>query len=187
MGELPKPEIWQEDTIHTESIYEGKVISLQVDTVKLANGLTVNREIVKHPQVAAIIALVNGKLLVVDQYRKAIEKSQIEIPAGKLEEDEDPLIAAGRELEEETGYRAKKLKLVNSFYTASGFSNQKLFLYFTDELEQGKQSFDEDEDLQVEAITVEQADAYIATGRISDAKTIMAIYVWKLYLLKDKL
>lgn len=175
--------IWREETLHSEPVFQGKIISLQVDTVSLADGRSATREIVRHPGAAAVMALLDGKLLVVEQFRKPLEKCQIEIPAGKLDGDEDPMAAAARELEEETGYRAKDLKLLSAFYTSPGFADEKLYLYFASELAPGKQQLDEDEDIQVEAITLEQAEAYIAEGRISDAKTIMAVYAWKLYAL----
>lgn len=182
MNKDEKQDIWHERTVETKTIFEGKVISLQVDTVALQDGRSASREIVRHPGAAAVMALLDGKLLVVNQFRKPLEKCQIEIPAGKLDIDEDPMAAAARELEEETGYRAKTLKLVSSFYTSPGFADEKLYLYFANELEQGIQHLDEDEDIVVEAISLKQADAYIADGSISDAKTILAVYAWKLYL-----
>ncbi|MGO4107382.1 NUDIX domain-containing protein [Paenibacillus sp. YAF4_2] len=176
-------ELWREETISTEPIFEGKMITLQVDTVAMPDGRTATREIVKHPGAAAVMALLDGKLLVVEQFRKPLEKFQIEIPAGKLDAGEDPLEAAARELEEETGYRADSLKLVSAFFTSPGFADEKLYLYFADQVTLGTQHMDEDEYLQVEAITLEQAEAYIAEGRISDAKTVLAVYAWKLYQL----
>jgi len=173
---------WREETVSTESIFDGKMISLQVDTVALPDGKTATREIVKHPGAAAVMALLDGKLLVVEQFRKPLEKFQIEIPAGKLDPGEDPAVAAARELEEETGYRAEELKLVSAFYTSPGFADEKLYLYFADKVVPGTLNPDEDEYLEIEAITLEQAEAYIAEGRISDAKTILAVYAWKLYL-----
>lgn len=174
--------LWRENTIGTEPIFDGRIISLQVDTVELADGRTATREIVRHPGASAVLALLDGKLLVVEQYRKPMDKFQVEIPAGKLDGDEDPALAAARELEEETGYRPGSLKLISAFYTSPGFADEKLYLYFADELVKGLQNPDEDEDLYVETITMEQADAYIAEGRISDAKTILAVYAWKLYV-----
>jgi ADP-ribose pyrophosphatase len=176
-------ELWREETISTEPIFEGKMITLQVDTVAMPDGRTATREIVKHPGAAAVMALLDGKLLVVEQFRKPLEKFQIEIPAGKLDAGEDPLEAAARELEEETGYRADSLKLVSAFFTSPGFADEKLYLYFADQVTLGTQHTDEDEYLQVEAITLEQAEVYIAEGRISDAKTVLAVYAWKLYQL----
>ncbi|GLX69065.1 ADP-ribose diphosphatase [Paenibacillus glycanilyticus] len=180
-------ELWREETISTEPIFEGKMITLQVDTVAMPDGRTATREIVKHPGAAAVMALLDGKLLVVEQFRKPLEKFQIEIPAGKLDAGEDPLEAAARELEEETGYRSDNLKLVSAFFTSPGFADEKLYLYFADNVTVGTQHTDEDEYLQVEAITLDQAEAYIAEGRISDAKTILAVYAWKLYQLTGKI
>ncbi|NIK67632.1 MULTISPECIES: NUDIX hydrolase [unclassified Paenibacillus] len=176
-------ELWREETISTQPIFEGKMITLQVDTVAMPDGRTATREIVKHPGAAAVMALLDGKLLVVEQFRKPLEKFQIEIPAGKLDAGEDPMEAAARELEEETGYKSDSLKLVSAFFTSPGFADEKLYLYFAENVTSGTQHTDEDEYLQVEAITLEQAEAYIAEGRISDAKTILAVYAWKLYQL----
>ncbi|WP_168119221.1 NUDIX hydrolase [Paenibacillus sp. HB172176] len=179
-------ELNREETVKSDEIFKGKMISLQVDTVALPNGKHATREIVKHPGASAVMALLNGKLLVVEQFRKPLEKCLIEIPAGKLDSGEDPMEAAARELEEETGYRAKKLTLLNSFYTSPGFADEKLYLYFADELEQGVQNPDEDEELIVKAITMEQAEKYLAEGRIDDAKTVLAVYAWKLYIARGQ-
>lgn len=187
MNKKQSADLWREETISTEPIFQGKMISLQVDTVALPEGRTATREIVKHPGAAAVMALLDGKLLVVEQFRKPLEKFQIEIPAGKLDPGEDPLQAAARELEEETGYKAVDLKLLNAFYTSPGFADEKLYIYIAEQVEKGVQRPDEDEDLFVEAITLEQAEAYIVEGRISDAKTILAVYAWKLYNLTGRI
>jgi len=179
--------IWREETISTEHIFTGKVITLQVDTVALPGNRTATREIVRHPGAAAVIALLDDKLLVVDQFRKPLDKFQLEIPAGKLDPNENPMEAAARELEEETGYRAKALKLISSFYTSPGFADECLYVYFAEQVEAGVANPDDDEDLRVEAITLEQAEAYMAEGRISDAKTVLAIYAWKLYRLTGQI
>ncbi|CAG7612206.1 Methanol dehydrogenase activator [Paenibacillus solanacearum] len=175
---------FEEVTLRTEPIFQGKIISLQVDTVQLPNGATATREIVKHPGAVAVLALTDdGRMLVVEQYRKPLEKSQIEIPAGKLDAGEDPLDAAKRELEEETGYRCESLRHISSFYTSPGFADEILHLYASEQLSKGEANPDEDEFLELEAITLEQAQAYMREGRISDAKTVMAVYAWQLYKL----
>jgi ADP-ribose pyrophosphatase len=174
---------FEEITISTEPIFEGKIITLQVDRVQLPNGEIATREIVKHPGAVAVLALLGDKMIVVEQYRKPLEKSQIEIPAGKLEKGEDPLDAACRELEEETGYRCGTIRHISSFYTSPGFADELLHLYATEQLVPGDAKPDEDEFIECEAITLEQAQQYIREQRISDAKTIMAVYAWQLYQL----
>lgn len=174
---------YEEITIRTEPIFQGKIISLQVDHVKLPNGETATREVVKHPGAVAVLAIHEGKMIVVEQYRKPLGRSQVEIPAGKLEPGEDIAEAAMRELEEETGYKCDEVRLISSFYTSPGFADEILHLYVADKLTAGEAKPDEDEFLDCESITYETAKQYIAEGRISDAKTIAAVYAWQLYRL----
>lgn len=179
----PDSKKFEEITLSTTPVFQGKVISLQVDEVRLPNGQTATREIIKHPGAVAVIALIGDKMLVVEQYRKPLEKCLVEIPAGKLDPGEEPLEAAKRELEEETGYRCGSIRLVCSFYTSPGFADEILHLYIAEELTKGEAHLDEDEFLDCDAITLEQAERYIAEGRIGDVKTIMAVYAWRLYRL----
>ncbi|PZE22021.1 NUDIX hydrolase [Paenibacillus xerothermodurans] len=177
---------FEEITISSQPIFEGRVISVHVDTVQLPNGAMSTREIVRHPGAVAVLALLDDRMLVVEQYRKPLERSQIEIPAGKLEPGEDPAEAAKRELEEETGYRCANLKHLSSFYTSPGFSDEILHLYVAEHLVEGNIHLDEDEFLECEAITLEQAQQYIREQRISDAKTVAAVYAWQLYKLTGR-
>ncbi|MDF2922049.1 MAG: ADP-ribose pyrophosphatase [Paenibacillaceae bacterium] len=178
---------FEEVTISTNPIFKGKIISVQVDQVRLPNGETASREIVRHPGAVAVIALVDDRMLVVEQYRKPFEKNLVEVPAGKLDAGEEPLAAAIRELEEETGYRAGNIRLLNSFYTSPGFADEKIYLYLAEELVKGEAHLDEDEFLDCTAITLEEAERYMDEGRIGDAKTIMAVYAWKLYRLTGRI
>ncbi len=173
--------VLDEVTLSTQSIFEGRIISLQVDTVRLPDGNTATREVVRHPGAVAVLALHDGKMLVVDQFRQPLGRCEVEIPAGKLEPGEDPMEAAIRELEEETGYRCGEIKLLESFYTSPGFADEIIHLYVTEDLEIGEMSPDEDEFLELSEITLEEAYRYIKEGRISDAKTMMAVYAWHLY------
>ncbi|WP_199622989.1 NUDIX hydrolase [Paenibacillus alkalitolerans] len=170
-----------EPTVSTKQVFEGKIISLQVDEIELPNGAKATREIVKHPGAVAVIAVVDGKLLVVEQYRKPLERFQVEIPAGKLERGEDPADAAKRELREETGYSCESVKLLHSIATSPGFADEVIHIYAADGLQSGEAEPDEDEFLNVEALTMEEAERYVAEGRICDAKTLLALYAWKLY------
>ncbi|KIL34292.1 ADP-ribose pyrophosphatase [Cohnella kolymensis] len=169
-----------EETLEVKPIFQGRMISLEVDTVRLPNGETSTREIVRHPGAVAVLALVDNKMLVVEQFRKPLDKVQVEIPAGKLDPGEAPETAAVRELEEETGYRARSISHLHSFSTSPGFAEEILHVYFTDDVEKGELKLDEDEFLTCEAITLEQAMEYIRQGRICDAKTLLAVYAWRL-------
>lgn len=168
-----------ETTVSTELIFTGKVISLQIDTVTLPDGTSAKREIVKHPGAVAVLAVHEGRLLLVDQYRQAMGRCELEIPAGKLEKGEDPLEAAGRELQEETGYRSGKLTHLHSFYTSPGFADEIIHLYLAEQLSAGEMAPDEDEFIEVHEATLEEALVFIAEGRIADAKTILAVYIWQ--------
>ncbi|RED61615.1 NUDIX domain-containing protein [Cohnella lupini] len=172
-----------EATLETKPIFQGRMISLQVDTVRLPNGETATREIVRHPGAVAVIAIIDNKMLVVEQFRKALEKVQVEIPAGKLDAFEEPEAAAFRELEEETGYRAKNLVHLHSFSTSPGFAEEIVHLYYTDDLEKGEVQLDDEEFLTCEAISLDQAQDYIKQGRICDAKTLLAVYAWRMLVL----
>lgn len=175
-----------EKTISTEPIFKGKVISLQIDTVELPDGSQAKREIVKHPGAVAVVALVKDRLLLVDQYRQAMGRAELEIPAGKLEKGEDPLEAARRELQEETGYTCGKISLLHSFYTSPGFADEIIHLYVAEELTAGAMSPDEDEFLEIIEATYDEVERYISEGRISDAKTLLAFYHWQLRRLQGQ-
>jgi ADP-ribose pyrophosphatase len=183
----PSHKKFEEVTLNSESIFKGKIISLQVDQVALPNGKTATREIIRHPGAVAVLALLNDTMIVVEQYRKPLERSQVEIPAGKLESGENPLDAARRELEEETGYRSDSVRLISSFATSPGFADEIVHLYLAENLIKGEARPDEDEFLDCEAVTLEQAKQYVKEERICDAKTIMAVYAWEVYRLTGEI
>ena len=178
---------YKEITLQTTPIYSGKIISLQVDQVQLPNGKTASREIVRHPGAVAVLAIYDSKMIVVEQFRKAVEASMIEIPAGKLEPGEDLAEAAKRELEEETGYTCSRIYPIASFVTSPGFADEILHLFAAENLQPGRANPDEDEFLDVSLITLDEALQYIAEGKIRDAKTMMAVYAWRLYQLTGKM
>ncbi|MHA6251039.1 NUDIX hydrolase [Oceanobacillus sp. CAU 1775] len=169
---------FEERTTHTEQIFDGKIISLQVDEVELPNGEKSQREIVKHPGAVAVIPITeDNKIVFVKQYRKPLEKTLIEIPAGKLDNNEQPLAAAIRELEEETGYTTKELSFVTSFYTSPGFANELMYIYITNTLEKLEEPIpgDDDEFIEILELTLDEAKELVEQEKIHDAKTNYAI------------
>lgn len=169
---------FEEKTVHSKPIFSGKVISLQVDEVELPDGKIGKREIVKHPGAVAVIALTpENKIVMVEQYRKALEQSIIEIPAGKLEPGEEPVTTAARELEEETGYQCEEMKHLISFYTSPGFADEIIHLFLAKGLskKENAAACDEDEFVEVMEITLKEAQQYIKENKIYDAKTAYAV------------
>ncbi|BCJ85834.1 NUDIX domain-containing protein [Effusibacillus dendaii] len=169
----------QEPTLKSETIYAGKVVKLQVDTVQLPNGHQAIREIVRHPGAVAILAITdNGKVLLVRQFRKSCGRSLVEIPAGKLEKGEQPFDSAKRELMEETGYTASEWKHLHSMFTSPGFADEVIHLFLARGLRKGKQSLDQDEFLDLMEVDLAEAERLLAANEVADAKTITALYWW---------
>jgi ADP-ribose pyrophosphatase len=167
-----------EITVKSEKIFEGKIVNLRVDTVELQNKKYAKREIVEHKSAVCVLAVNKDKLLLVRQYRKAIEEFLYELPAGILNIAEEPQEGALRELEEETGYRAESIKLLYEFYTSPGFSNEKVYLFEAYELIFKAVNFDEDECIETIEVTKEEAKKMLQTGRITDSKTLIGLMHW---------
>ncbi|MBP1933537.1 ADP-ribose pyrophosphatase [Ammoniphilus resinae] len=177
----------EEKTLKTKEIYHGKIITLHLDEVELPNGKTATREIVKHPGAVAIMALTSDqRMIFVRQFRKPLEKTILEIPAGKLEKGEDPKRCAERELLEETGYTAKQLKQISAFYTSPGFANEFLYLFEAEDLVSGQAEPDEDEFVELTLLNLKEAFEAIERGEIIDAKTVLAVYYWQNQQLQGK-
>lgn len=172
--------IAEEKTISSDRIYTGKVISLKVDTVEIENKGYQKREIVEHQGAVAIVALTDDdKVVLIKQFRKPIEQVIWEIPAGKLEIGETPRECAIRELKEETGYSAKNIKLIHKFFTSSGFSNQKIYIFLATGLTKGEHEFDEYEIIEKYEIDINEARNMVIKNEIEDAKTAIGILLAK--------
>nr|WP_170109725.1 NUDIX hydrolase [Melghirimyces profundicolus] len=170
----------EEKTLNSRIIFEGRLIRVQLDEVELPDGNTSTRELVKHPGAVTVMAVTEeNRMVFVRQYRKPLEKEILEIPAGKLEPGEDPEECARRELEEETGYKAKALKHVVSMYTSPGFADERLHLYEARGLAEGQFRPDSEEFVERVELTLEEAFERMAAGEICDAKTVTALYIWK--------
>lgn len=165
-----------EKTLSSESIYKGKIIDVSRYEVELPNGAKGMRELVHHQGAVGITAVTEeNKMVMVKQFRKPLDRTLVEIPAGKLEANEDPKSCARRELEEETGYSAKKLEYVASFYTSPGFSNEIMHIYFADQLTPGEAHTDDDEFVELMELTLDEALELERRKVIYDAKTVYAL------------
>lgn len=165
-----------EQTSASEHIFSGHIIDVHVDDVTLPNGHTTKRELVKHPGAVGIIAVTpEQNIVLVKQYRKPLEQAISEIPAGKLEPGEDPATCAFRELAEETGYRAGHLQYLTSFYSSPGFCDECLHIYYCDDLTAGRRSPDPDEFVELQEVTLREAEAMVQCQEIYDAKTMYAL------------
>lgn len=180
----------KETEISNKSIFEGRLIDLNVETVSLPNGKTATREVVKHPDASAAIAINEKKeMLLVAQWREPIKQVTLEIPAGLIDPtDASPLDAMKRELNEEGGYKADYWEKLSEFYTSPGFCDEKMYLFYCDTLTklEHKRDLDEDEFLTHKWYSLSDLKALMVEGKIVDAKTIMAITFWENMLLSGK-
>jgi ADP-ribose pyrophosphatase len=167
-GEPPHPA--------SRTIYAGRVVTLNLETVTLPNGATVELEVIHHPGAAAVVPVQeDGSVLLIRQYRHAAGGYIYEIPAGKLDPGEDPGVCAARELEEEIGLRAASLQHLVSFFTTPGFTDEVIHIYQASGFTPGRQKLDEDEVLEVVAFPLEEALVKIREGTIRDGKTIVGL------------
>lgn len=173
----------EEKTIKSRRIHEGKIINLRVDEVILPHGKKAIREIVEHGgAVAAVPLLPEGRIILIRQFRKPVEEIIYEIPAGRLEKEEDPRSCMERELKEEIGYRAGKLKGLISYYPSPGFSSELIHLFLATDLEKKEQSLEEDEFLEIVILRFDEALRMIEEGKIRDGKTIIGLFLAKQFL-----
>lgn len=162
--------------MQSKRIYTGMIVNVNVDTVTLPNGLTVDLEVVRHPGAAAVVPMKDdGTVVLIRQFRHAAAGFIYEIPAGKLHPGEDPAACAARELEEEIGYKAGKLELLSSIFTAPGFTDEVIHIYQATGLMIGQQQLDHDEVLEVIELPLLEAIGMIESGAIRDAKSIVGL------------
>lgn len=168
-----------ETKLDSENIYDGYLLHIKKDKVRLPNGGEAYREWVKHPGAAAVIPYTDqGEVILVRQYRYPIDEVTLEIPAGKLDAaGEDPLECAKRELSEETGYTAQEYKFLTKLATSVGFSDEVIYIYAARGLAVGQQHTDEDEFINVVKVPLQEAVEMVLDGRINDGKSITAIFM----------
>ncbi|MCI5775455.1 MAG: NUDIX hydrolase [Aerococcus sp.] len=173
-----------EKTVSKETIFEGNLLTLEKHDVKLQNGNLSQREIIRHGPAVAIIAINEGKIAMVRQYRKAIEKAILEIPAGLVDPDEDWDVAAKREFEEEVQLSADHWERLVGFYASPGYLDEYLQLYTAKGLHHvaNPKAQDADEHLETVWLTGDECEEAIKSGEICDAKTIYAVSYMRQYL-----
>ena len=163
-------------------VSKGTIIDYYRDELLIPNGHIGMWDHIEHKGAAAALAVLDdGKILMVRQYRNSIERDTLEIPAGGLNPNEDPALAAARELKEETGFVAGHIEKLLSLYTTVAFSNEKIFIYKATDLTKDKQHLDEDEFVNVERYTLDELLEMIKDGTIQDSKTISAILLYAQY------
>lgn len=172
-----------EKLLSSRRVYDGRVINLRVDTVELPDGRTTTREVVEHHGAVAIVPLLDdGRVVLVRQYRRAVGEELLEIPAGTLEQGEDPDECAVRELAEETNYRAGRMERMYFTYLAPGYSSEGMHAYLARDLEPCQGTPDQDEWIDVERVPLAEAVGMIRNGAIKDAKSVAGILMASLLL-----
>ena len=168
------------ERIGRELVHKGAIIDYYQDTIKIPNGNIAKWDYIKHKGAAAVVAVKDdGKLLMVRQFRNALDRETLEIPAGGLNSVDEPTdIAAARELEEEAGYTAGKLELLISIRTTVAFCDEKIDIYVATDLKRSKQHLDEDEFLDVETYSIEELIQMIYDCKINDGKTVSALLAY---------
>ena len=172
-----------EEQIETKTLYEGLVVDIKSDVVRLQNGNHSKREVVVHPGGVGIVPLTcDNKIIMVRQYRYCMDEEIIEIPAGKLEYGEDPFECAKRELSEETGCTAGRYVDLGKIYPSPGFCKETLYLYLALDLKRGDMHLDENELLSIEEVDLDVLIDMIKDNKLHDAKSVVAILKTKMYL-----
>lgn len=166
-----------EEVIGTESIYNGRIVHLRVDTVRLPSGREAKREVVGHSGAICVVPMRDAEtVLMIKQFRLPAGKILLEVPAGGLEEGENPDECAMRELQEETGFRAENLERMFTMYLAPGYSTELMHAYLATDLSADKLAQDEDENLELIPMKLDDAIAAIFRGEIEDSKTVASLF-----------
>jgi ADP-ribose pyrophosphatase len=175
-----------EEVISSRVIFEGRILKLRVDKVRTIDGRETTREIVEHAACVAIVAVDRGDVLLVRQYRDAPGKELLEIPAGGIDKGEDPEAAVVREMQEETGFRPRKVVCLGGFYTTPGFCDEYLYLYLATDLTAARLYAEDTPGIRVVRVPLKDIPALLASGKVEDAKTTAGLLFYLEYLKTHK-
>jgi ADP-ribose pyrophosphatase len=165
-----------EKTISSQRIYDGRAVKLRVDTVRKPNGKVTTREIVEHSDAVAVVVLDSkDRVIMVRQYRKAVGKKLLEIPAGGVDPGEQPISSVRRELQEEIGYLPNKIDKLGGFYSAPGYCTEYLHLYLATYLIPSRLEAEDTDEIEVVRVPLAKVSDLIASGEIADAKSIAGL------------
>jgi ADP-ribose pyrophosphatase len=168
--------------VKSRHVYSGRIFSLRIDTYRL-DGQEKEWDIIVHPGAVVVLAVNDrGEILFVEQWRRAAQQVMIELPAGALEKNESPLLCAQRELQEETGFRAKDLTALGGFFTVPGFCTEYLHLFLAKNLEPAPLPGDDGEEIDLLPLSLDKVHQLIDNGGICDAKTIAGVYRYERWL-----
>lgn len=172
----------KEATLSNESVFKGRLLDVQRDTVQLPGGATATREYILHPGASMIVPLLpDGQVVLVRQYRYPMHRAFVEFPAGKIDPGEATIETAKRELLEETGYRGGQWTELTTIHNAIAYANERIILFLAEGLERGEQQLDENEFVEVFTAPLEDLMGWIAAGEVTDVKTVIgAFFVQKL-------
>lgn len=165
----------KETIIKSIPLYDGKIVKLSRNLVELPNETLAFREVVKHKQGVCIIPVLNDEIIFVKQYRSGAEKVLLELPAGIVDENETPLDAAIRELQEETKYSSTKITYLGAYYSSPGFTDELVHLYIAEDLFPSSLNLDEDEFLELSKYNKKQINRLLTSNTISDMKTALGL------------
>lgn len=170
-----------EKTLSSQLIYDGRAVKLRIDTVRMPSGRETRREIVEHRDCVAIVAIdADDNVLMVNQFRQSVEKELLEIPAGGIDPDEDPLTTVRREMREETGYLPQKVERLGGFYSTPGYCTEYLHLYLATDLTPSQLYAEDTESIKLVRVPVSQIPTLITSGKICDAKSIAGLLIYSL-------